>query len=150
MCGRLIVQRDGESVDLARAVDERLSAGLSDGWRYAVMPPDDEAYRLGLRGIDEAAVASFGRTFVELRPGEQDMVLTLVQNGAAQGAAWQSVSQTRFFEELLAELAETYYSHPVAQEAIGYVGWADVPGWELIGLDEAESREPRPETATGD
>ncbi|RYF62200.1 MAG: gluconate 2-dehydrogenase subunit 3 family protein, partial [Cytophagaceae bacterium] len=35
------------------------------------------------------------------------------------------------------------YSHPLVQEAFGYVGMADRPSWELIGLNELEAREPR-------
>ena len=40
-----------EPIELAPAVDQRLAAGLSDGWRYDALPPDREAYRLGLGGI---------------------------------------------------------------------------------------------------
>ncbi|MBW3634848.1 MAG: GMC family oxidoreductase [Armatimonadetes bacterium] len=52
----------------------------------------------------------------------------------------------RFFEELLAEATEHYYAHPLAQEEIGYAGFADAPGWKRIGLDERENREPAPQT----
>ena len=47
----------------------------------------------------------------------------------------------RFFEELLAELTENYYAHPLAQEEIGYVGMADLPKWVNIGLNEKDDRE---------
>ena len=50
--------------------------------------------------------------------------------GEAPGENWQEVLQDKFFEEMLAELAESYYAHPLAQEEIGYVGMADVPGWD--------------------
>ena len=43
---------------------------------------------------------------------------------------------------MLAELTETYYAHPLAQEEIGYVGMADLPAWTKIGLNEREEREP--------
>jgi hypothetical protein len=75
--------------------------------------------------LEEAARAAFGASFGALRSEEQDEVLLRVQTGTAQGDTWQSLDSARFFEELLADLAEAYYSHPLAQEEIGYVGMAD-------------------------
>ena len=48
-----------------------------------------------------------------------------------------------FEEELLAELVEAYYSHPLVQEVIGYVGMADGRGWREVGLNRLEMWEPR-------
>lgn len=129
---------------LPGAVDERLADGKGDGWRYATMPPDPVAYRLGLRGIDEQAQAAHGLTFAALDGAGQDAVLAALQAGAVTGGAWDVLPAERFFEELLAELVEAYYSHPAAQDEIGYVGYADAHGWQAIGLDERAPHEPRP------
>jgi len=133
-----------EPIELAPAVDRRLAEGLSDGWRYDTMPPDREAYRLGLGGINQSAEALYQRPFRALGPAEQAAVLQLVQEEKAPGEAWQTVPAGRFFEELLAELTELYYSNPLAQEEIGFAGQADLPGWTRIGLNEREAREPLP------
>ena len=139
----LIPQPDrAEPIELAPGVDQRLAHGGSDGWRYDSMPPDREAYRLGLGGIDQSARALFGQDFRELDPTQQGRVLQEVQESTAPGEAWRTVPAHRFFEELLTELTELYYAHPLAQEEIGYVGMADVPGWTRIGLNEREEREP--------
>ena len=61
-----------------------------------------------------------------------------------RGGVWDTVPPVRWFEEMLAELVECYYSHPLAQEDIGYVGMADAPGWPALGLDVLDPREPRP------
>lgn len=145
VCHRLIPQ-DGRPhpVELPHALDARLADGKGDGWRYAVMPPDPEAHRLGLRGLDESARAMFGAGLTALPGDAQDAVLRAVQAGTVQGGAWDVLPAERFFEELLAELAEAYYSHPVAQDEIGYVGYADAHGWQAIGLDERAPHEPRP------
>jgi hypothetical protein len=45
---------------------------------------------------------------------------------------------------MLAEVTQTFYAHPLAQEEIGYVGMADLPSWRAIGLDQLDDREPRP------
>lgn len=131
-----------EPIELAPVVDKRLAEGDSDGWRYDAMPPDREAYRLGLGGINQAASALFQRPFLELSETQQDHIIGTVANGTAPGENWHQLPIERFFEELLAELAEAYYSHPLAQEEIGYVGMADVPGWNRIEPNQLEAREP--------
>lgn len=144
VCARLIPQPDRpEPIDLAAAVHDRLARGEGNGWRYATMPPDREAYARGLRGTDECARAMFGAGFVTLDGGRQDEVLRAVQRGEASGASWAGLPADRFFEELLAEAVESYYSHPLAQEEIGYAGFADARGWHAVGLDQLEPHEPR-------
>lgn len=141
VAARLIAQAEVEPIVLALALDQRLANGAGDGWRYNTMPPDSEAHRLGLQGIEATAQLSFGRAFTDLAAAEQDQVLQVIQQGVL-GAAWQMPSQ-RYFEELLVDLTEAYYSHPLAQETIGYVGMADAQGWQAIGLNQLEAWEPR-------
>lgn len=148
VCDRLIPQPDREHpVDLAGAVDQRLAEGKTDGWRYNSMPPDGEAYRRGLHGLDETARAVFGNDrdvrFEALDIAEQDAVLAAVQRGDARGVTWDMMPGNRFFEELLAEVVECYYSHPLAEDEIGYAGFADAHGWQRIGLDRLAPFEPR-------
>jgi len=131
-----------EPIELARAIDKRLANGESDGWRYDALPPDREAYRLGLGGINESAQLLFNVPFLAAQPAQQDAVLSAVQKQEAPGKMWEILPAKLFFEELLAELTENYYAHPLAQEEIGYVGMADVPGWHHLGLNNLDPREP--------
>lgn len=150
VCARLIPQPERpDPVDLAAAIHDRLARGEGNGWRYATMPPDREAYALGLRGTDECARAMFGAEFVALDGRRQDEVLRAVQRGEPLGGSWAGLPADRFFEELLAEVAECYYSHPLAQEEIGYAGFADARGWHAVGLDQLEPHEPREEGNAG-
>lgn len=147
-CKRLIPQPDREHpLDLAGAIDQRLAGGKTDGWRYDSMPPDREAYRRGLRGLDETARTMFdsdSKTYFEaLDAAQQDAVLAAVQRGNARGATWATMPASRFFEELLAEAVECYYSHPLAEDEIGYAGFADAHGWQRIGLNRLAPFEPR-------
>ena len=135
----------GYVVDLVGPIDNRLITNESDGWRYDTMPADADAFRLGVAGFHESAQALYGRSFDELIGAQQEELIGQIQQGTAPGAVWQELPADRFFEELLAELVAIYYSHPLAQEAIGYVGMADKPGWTRIGLNELEKREPRQE-----
>ena len=60
-------------------IDEKLFEDKRDGYRYEGMPPQREAWRVGLEGINETARALFaGREFIDLDPVSQDVVLTHV------------------------------------------------------------------------
>ena len=143
VCDRLIPQTDREApVPVAIEIDRRLAQGLSDGWRYDTLPPDANALEQGLRGIDQSAESLFGAQFISLAAAQQDHVLQAVQRGEASGDAWRTLPAQRFFEDLLAEAAEIYFSHPLAQEELGYAGMADSYGWRAIGLDQREPLEP--------
>lgn len=136
--------RSRQDIDPARDLEARLASETGDGWRYDEMPPDFEAHRLGLVGLDESARLLFGDGFCALDGASQDAVLCAVQTAKAPGVTWEKLPARRYFEELLAELTEYYYSHPDAQSEIGYAGMADARGWQQIGLDEREPWEPAP------
>ena len=144
ICGRLI-QRDGTAgqVDIAGQIDSALADGTGNGWRYDALPPDAQTYQLGLAGCDQTASVFFGALFVQLEDIQQDSVLRAVQQGNAPGNVWQKIPSTLFFKVLLAFAVEICYGHPLVQESIGYAGMADVPGWQLLELNQLEAREPR-------
>jgi len=144
-CARLLPPHEQRPTprDVASGIDERLAAGTSDGWRYDALPSDGEAYRRGLLGLQQTARVRFERDFTGLEASAQDEVLQLVQRGEATGEMWHTLPARQFFEELLTEVAEIYYSHPLVQEHIGYVGMADGQGWIKVGLDQLDPHEPR-------
>lgn len=145
ICDRLVPAIEGNGApDIAGAIDQLLAEGTGDGWRYDAMPNDGLAYQQGLQGMDQSACALFGTPFDRLEPTQQDSVLRAVQEGSAPGIAWETLPASRFFEELLAAAVQACYSHPLTQESIGYVGMADAPGWQAIGLNQLEEREPKP------
>ena len=135
---------------IAAAIRQRLAEGRTDGWRYDEMPADTEAYRLGLRGLDESARIMFGEAFTALNDDQKDGVLAALQNGKAAGETWKTLSAARFFEEFLVECAELFYSEAAGQDLIGYAGYADAHGWQAVGLNERASHEPRPLGDGGD
>ncbi len=141
VCDRLVPQQAAERIDMAGPIDKRLTEGAGDGWRYDDMPPDGEAYRLGLRGIVESAEAMFGSSFQNLSDEQRDKVLGGIQAMNVPGETWKTLPADLFFEELIADAAGAYYSHPLAQAEIKYVGMADAPGWHRIGLNDLEERE---------
>lgn len=142
VCDRLMGQNPkNQVVNIALFIDERLAENTCDGWRYDALPPDDVMLLQGLAGIDETAQALFGTTFIALKVKEQKIVLKEIQKGTAAGNIWSFLPSSLFFEELLAEATEIFYSYPVMQLEIGYAGMADAKGWEKIGLNQSEGME---------
>lgn len=140
---RLIPQADRElRVDLVAAIDARLAADRGDGWRYDALPADSQSLRRGLVGLDEAARELHDLTFADLSGDQQDAVLQLVQTGTPPGETWRTLPAERWFEEVLAECSQIYYADPLSQDEIGYVGYADLPSWQAIGLNQRDEREP--------
>jgi hypothetical protein len=124
---RIVPQPDRnelEKVPIVPWIDEKLYEDKRDGYRYEEMPPQREAWRLGLNGINETAQALFaGRKFVDLDPLSQDVVLTHVARGNPAGDAWKQLSAGRFFRDILcATIVKIYYAHPLAWNEIGYNG----------------------------
>jgi Gluconate 2-dehydrogenase subunit 3 len=149
---RIIPQPDrgeAERIPIIPWIDEKLYEDERDGYRYEGLPPQREAWRFGLAGIDEAARALFdGRTFVGLDARSRDVVLRRVERGDAPGPAWERLPAARFFRSvLLITIVKSFYAHPLAWNEIGYGGPSSPRGhvrkWEG-GVDPWEAREERP------
>ena len=111
-------------IPIVPAVDDRLYNNRIDGYRYESMPPDQEAYRLGMQAIEEIAKLKDGRGFLELTPLEQDKMLKTLHDGKPEGAheIWKHMPVDRFWMLLVQDAAEAYYSHPYAWDEIGFGG----------------------------
>jgi hypothetical protein len=123
----LLPQSDREEkyrVPIVPIVDERLHKNRLDGYRYEHMPPDQEAYRLGLQAIEEMAHHAHGRGFLGLTSLKQDQLLRTIHDGDPQGAhhIWQRMPVERFWMLLVQDAAEAYYAHPYAWDEIGFGG----------------------------
>jgi Gluconate 2-dehydrogenase subunit 3 len=145
---RIVPQQDrgeAQKVPVVPWIDEKLHEDKRDGYRYEEMPPQREAWRLGLKGINETAQALFEeREFVDLDPLSQDVVLIHVARGDPPGGAWKLMPAARFFKNMLCStIVKLYYTHPLAWNEIGYNGPSSPRGhvrkWEG-GVDPWEAR----------
>lgn len=127
-------------IPIVPAVDERLHTGRIDGYRYEGMPPDREAYRLGIAAIDEMARTIHDVSFVELSPLQRDQLLKTLHDGkpAAAHAIWQRMPVHRFWMLLVQDAAEAYYAHPYAWDEIGFGGPAYPRAYMRLERGEAE------------
>jgi len=127
--------------DFVCGVDTRLANKQSDGWRYDILPPDDQMWRALLLGFNQTALAMHTQNFAACSEAHQDAVLASVHECKPPGNVWQTLSPKRAWEDMLAELSEIYYSQAQVQAQIGCVSFADGRGWHAIGLNKRETWE---------
>src|SRR5207244_12979417 len=84
LCDQLLAQHDEPRVPVAALIDVRLATGETDGWHYADMPEDGEAWRQTLAFLDADATARYGTTFGELTTAQQAGIVQAVQNLGAK------------------------------------------------------------------
>lgn len=123
----LLPQQDRDEahqIPILNFVDARLYENHIDGYRFENMPPDREAYKLGIQGIEQLAQAMYKKLFVDLEPVMQDEVLKSIHDGNPIAAAeiWARMPTHMFWMLMLQDAVEAYYSHPLAWDEIGFGG----------------------------
>ena len=125
----------------ARQIDQRLTQRVTDGWRFDALPSDGEAYKLGIALLDHASSSAFATAFHQLNDEQIDQLLAAVEANTIAKAASETFDSALWFQELLAEVVECFYSHPEALDEIAYVGFSDAPGWNSVGMNQLAPRE---------
>ncbi len=127
ICARILPQDDRDElkkIPIVPQIDKRLYENVHDGYRYEPMPPDREAFRMGLQAIDEMARARYERGFVDLGVPQQEALLKSLHDGkpSPDNSIWQRMPAHRFFMTLVQDCVDAYYAHPFAWDEIGYGG----------------------------
>ena len=127
VCERVMPQDDRLPewrIPVVKYIDERLYKNEINGYRYEDMPPDRDAHRLGLRAIDQTAREIHGCGFAELDRLQQEKILKSIHDGEQLGAQeiWARMSIDRYWQLLVGDCVEAYYSHPWAWDEVGYGG----------------------------
>lgn len=140
---RIIPQDDREAdrkVPIVPFVDQRLHQNRIDGYRYAGMPSDQDAYRLGIAAIEEMARRLHSCGFADLVPMQQDKLLESLHDGKPEAAleTWKRMSVHRFWMLLVQDACEVYYAHPYAWNEIGFGGPAYPRAYIRLERGEAE------------
>ena len=140
---RILPQHDRtpeRRIPLLPAIDERLYKNELNGFRYEDMPPDRDAYHLGLRAINEMAEERFHMPFLKLSTLPQEVILKSLHDGAPDPAVriWKHMPVRRFWSMLLEDSVNVYYAHPWAWDEIGFGGPAYPRGYMRLenGLPE--------------
>ena len=151
---RVIPQAGFPAIDLATPIDAQLHEARGDGWRFAALPSDADAYASGLATLDDAARKMGFKSFVYLEASQQDAMLEAVAESAFGGLEVAARGQLdrkqmrMWFEEVRADAVKAFTLHPQTLARMGYSGIANggdgLPktGFARIGVGERESWEP--------
>ena len=145
---RVLPQPAGVAIDLAARVDPVLAVG--DGWRFALLPPDPQAYGAALRTLDSAALALHGQDFAALAAGDQHTLLEQVAAGeiATAPGLLDPKQMQLWFEDLRSDAVRLYMAHPGTMARIGYSGIGyggdgePKSGFVALGVGERDAWEP--------
>ncbi len=140
VCDRILPQPDDRpKAPLAAYVDQKMADDDIDGYRYAELPPQGEAWRRGLAALDQEARAAHGAHFADLEPALQDDLLRRMQHGQLGGEAWKDMPCKSFFEHrVLHDVTHAYYALPVSWNEIGFGGPASPRGYVRMALDRRD------------
>ena len=143
VCDRLLPQDDRDEahrIPIVSVIDRRLAEGRIEGYRYAGMPPDADAHRHGLRGIEAIAISLFAAPFLELTALQQDQILLSLHDGrpAAGVDIWRQLPVDRYWLLLIKDVVSAYYAHPYAWDEIGFGGPAYPRGYMRLERGEPE------------
>ncbi len=148
---RIVPQRGPVAIDLGARIDKQLGLGMSDGWRYAVLPEDAAAYRDGLATLEWHAQDQFETGWLALDGELRDQLLgkaaagklarsvlgsvlgsgllarleAVVGAGKESGPALDAEQMQRWFEEVRADATKLYVAHAATLARMGYSGIAD-------------------------
>jgi hypothetical protein len=129
-------QRREPLVPVLAMVDARLAAGETDGWRYADMPEDGQAWRDSLRYLDEDAWLRGGCGFADTPETEQMALLQAVLDRGSEH--WHGLPAAHVWSLWTRYACTAFYSHPSAWAEIGFPGPAYPRGYKNTGVGKLE------------
>ncbi len=140
VCARIMPQpADGPQIPLPAYVDAKITDKHEDGYRYAELPHQGQAWQRGLAALDQEAQEAQGGRFQALPPDAQDNLLRRMQQGELRSAAWGGMPCKPFFEHrVIADITHAYYAHPVAWNEIGFGGPASPRCYVRMGLNRRD------------
>lgn len=126
-------------VPVLEMVDARLAAGETDGWRYADMPEDGQAWRDTLGYLDKDAQARCGTSFAGAPERGQAAIIQAVQDSKE----WHGLPAARVWSLWTRYACTALYSHPHAWSEMGFPGPAYPRGYKNAGVGKLEPFEVR-------
>ena len=142
--GALLDQLTGQreeplGVPVLEMIDARLAAGETDGWRYADMPEDGQAWRDTLGYLDKDAHVRCGTSFAAAPGPDQAALIQAVQDSSE----WHGLPAARVWSLWTRYACTALYSHPAAWSEIGFPGPAYPRGYKNAGVGKLEPFEVR-------
>ena len=139
LCDQLLGQAgepDALEVPVVAMIDARLAEQQTDGWRYADLPEDGQAWQETLGYLDEDAWAKCGLGFAQCALADQEALIQSVQD--AGSGTWHGLPASRVWSLWTRYACTAFYSHPLAWSEMGFPGPAYPRGYKNIGVDRRE------------
>ena len=141
LCDELLGQDGAPRIPVVQFIDARLADQETDGWRYADMPEDGQAWRDSLRHLDADARAKFSCAFAECEAGDRRAVIQAVQDLGSSD--WHGLDAGHVWSLWTRYACTAFYAHPSAWTEIGFPGPAYPRGYKNTGIDAREPFEVR-------
>jgi gluconate 2-dehydrogenase subunit 3-like protein len=141
-------QQNDPRVPVLEMVEARLAARETDGWRYADMPEDGQAWTDTLSYLDEDSRARCDRPFAEAPEQDQLQLIQAVQDLGSDD--WHGLNAARVWSLWTRYACTALYAHPLAWNEIGFPGPAYPRGYKNAGVDKLEPFEVRDTRPSGD
>lgn len=130
--------------DLTQRVEVAIVRGPGDGWRFADLPPDDEAWRRGLATLD-ALTGGFAGQDHATQATWLERIAAGDTNAAADERLFTPGQMALWFQDVRAEIVRQWAALPSTMAAISYDGFAvggDGPrkqGYRRTGTNDVEA-----------
>jgi hypothetical protein len=132
----LLDQHAEPRVPVLESIDSRLAEGSTDGWRYADMPEDGQAWRDTLGALDTDAKAKHGSGFAECGDDQRAALIQAVQDLGT--TPWHGLPADRVWSLWTRYACTAFYAHPWAWNEIGFSGPAYPRGYKNAGVGRRE------------
>ena len=132
---------DELAVPVLEMIDARLEAGETDGWRYADMPEDGQAWRDTLSYLDEDAGRCCETSFADAPKDDQLALVQAVQD--LKSGDWHGLPADHVWSLWTRYACTAFYAHPYAWDEIGFPGQAYPRGYKNAGVGKLEPFEVR-------
>jgi Gluconate 2-dehydrogenase subunit 3 len=127
---------DALAIPVLEMIDARLEAGETDGWRYADMPEDGQAWRDTLSYLDADADKRCGTVFADAPKTDQLALIQAVQD--LKSADWHGLPAAHVWSLWTRYACTAFYAHPFAWSEIGFPGPAYPRGYKNVGVGKLE------------
>ena len=133
----LLLGQDGEPrVPVTAMIDARLAEAQTDGWRYADMPEDGQAWRDTLAYLDADAEAKYGMGMAGCPAADQRALIQAVQDLGS--GDWHGLPASQVWSLWTRYACTAFYAHPWAWNEMGFPGPAYPRGYKNKGVGRRE------------
>jgi hypothetical protein len=132
----ILGQDEQPRVPVTAMIDARLAEGETDGWRYAGMPEDGQAWRDTLAYLDADAQVKYAAAFAECPAADQRALIQAVQDLGS--GDWHGLPASRVWSLWTRYACTAFYAHPWAWNEMGFPGPAYPRGYKNKGTGRRE------------